>query len=213
MELIKDGSSNADEIQGKLSAEGFQANDISRIIFTAYEDLLGEVESRGTQAQMRIPANLTNYFYLNEWEKSPTRNIAVIGGDYMVADSEKIMAAVEKHGDHYILHFKKTPSCVPFIHELGHIVHDILLSRGNGDAILATYNEATTQDNYDEYFAHCFLGYLLEKMPDSILRNDLKMDFSIKTNAIISNLLNEIFNFTEIKSDKMSYLKTVENLI
>lgn len=194
IEMIKDANENMQNVSQKLSSEGYRAEDINRIMFNAYEDLLGEVEARGTQEQMRIPINLSNYFFVHEWEKNPTRQIAVIGGNYITSDTSKIKAAVEKYKEGYVLHFKKSKDAVPFIHELGHIVHDILIDRGYDENFKNEYNNSTTSDDYDEYFVNCFLGYLMENMNDEQLSIELAMDSHIKTNEYISSVLDTVFN-------------------
>jgi hypothetical protein len=95
-EEIKVGIEASNKASEKLALEGFTKEDIRIINFNTYQNLLGEMEARGTQHQMRIPVNLSNYFFLNEWEKSPTKSVAVIGGNYIFKDTSKIVGACEK---------------------------------------------------------------------------------------------------------------------
>lgn len=194
-ELIKDGIDSSNRASEKLLSEGFTKEDVRIINFNTYQNLLGEMEARGTQHQMRIPVNLSNYFFLNEWEKSPTKSVAVIGGNYVFNDTSKIVGACEKSIDgKYILHFKKNISSIPFIHELGHIVHDILVERGFGDVIKNEYEIEVVYDDYQEWFVNVFLGYLSEYYNDSLIGKDLSMDFNIKKNKIVFELLSDIFS-------------------
>lgn len=213
-ELIKEAIDSADQASQKLLSEGFSNEDVRIINFNTYQNLLGEMEARGTQHQMRIPVNLTNYFFINEWEKSPTKSVAVIGGKYILRDVNNIVGACEKClDDKYVLHFKKNISSVPFIHELGHIVHDILIERGFDEVIKNEYEKIVVADSYDEYFVNVFLGYIADNYSESLIGNDFKINFSIKKNDVIFQILDDIFspkpqNLKEIKD----YLKELNEL-
>lgn len=194
-EKIKDSIDGANRASEKLLSEGFTREDVRIINFNTYQNLLGEMEARGTQHQMRIPLNLTNYFFLSEYEKSPTKSIAVIGGQYIERDVSKIFGACEKGSDgRYILHFKKNISAEPFLHELGHIVHDILKEIGFGQILKNEYDKEILSDDYDEFFVNVFLGYLADNYKDTYIGQDLIMNFSIKKNEVIYQILDDIFN-------------------
>ena len=198
-ELIKDGIDSSNRASEKLLSQGFSKEDVRIINFNTYQNLLGEMEARGTQHQMRIPINLSNYFFLNEWEKSPTKSVAVIGGNYIFHDTSKIVGACEKSKDgKYILHFKKDMSCVPFIHELGHIVHDCLVERGFGEVIKNEYEREIVADDYEEWFVNVFLGYIYQSYFDSLIGRDLAMNLSTKKNVVVFKLLADIFSPTKI---------------
>ena len=214
-EQIKEAIESADLASEKLKLEGFSKEDIRIINFNTYQNLLGEMEARGTQHQMRIPINLSNYFFINEWEKSPTKSVAVIGGEYMFRDTSNIKGACETTADKkYILHFNKDNSSIPFIHELGHIVHDILVEKGFGEILKNEYDKEIIADSYQEYFVNVFLGYIRENFSESLIGRDFYMDFSIKKNELIFGILTEIFNPKPNDYDEvMQYLKTLEEQI
>jgi hypothetical protein len=172
------------------------------------------MEARGTQHQMRIPVNLSNYFFINEWEKSPTKSVAVIGGNYIFRDTSEIVGACEKSIDgKYILHFKKDMSSIPFIHELGHVVHDILVERKFGDVIKNEYDREIVADDYQEWFVNVFLGYIAENYSDSLIGKDFAMVYSIKKNKIIFELLSDIFSPKPQDLEKVTaYVSELENL-
>lgn len=213
-EMIKDGLESADNASKKLIGEGFTKEDVNIINFNTYQNLLGEMEARGTQHQMRIPVNLSNYFFINEWEKSPTKSVAVIGGNYIFRDTSEIVGACEKSIDgKYILHFKKDMSSIPFIHELGHIIHDILVERKFGDVIKNEYDREIVADDYQEWFVNVFLGYIAENYSDSLIGKDFAMIYSIKKNKIIFELLSDIFSPKPKDLEKITaYVSELENL-
>lgn len=194
-ELIKDAIDSANNASQKLLSEGFTKDDVQIINFNTYQNLLGEMEARGTQHQMRIPINLSNYFFLNEWEKSPTKSVSVIGGNYIFRDTKTIVGACEKALDgKYILHFKRDMSSIPFIHELGHIVHDILVERGFADVIKNEYEREIVSDDYQEWFVNVFLGYVYHNYSDSLIGRDLSMDMGVKNNKVVFELLSDILS-------------------
>jgi hypothetical protein len=213
-ELIKEGIESSNRASEKLLSEGYNKEDVRIINFNTYQNLLGEMEARGTQHQMRIPVNLSNYFFLNEWEKSPTKSVAVIGGRYVFRDTSKIVGACEKCLDgKYILHFKKNISSIPFIHELGHIVHDMVIERGFGNVVKNEYDKEIVADDYEEYFVNVFLGYIAENYSDSLLGSDFAKDFSIKKNEVIFHILSDIFSpKPKDLNEVQSYIKNLEEL-
>jgi len=213
-EQIKDAIMSADRATQKLLSEGFSEQDTKMVNFMAYQDLLGETEARGTQHQMRIPMNLTNYFFLNEWEKSPTKSVAVIGGKYIFRDTSKIVGACEKTLDgKYILHFKKDISSIPFIHELGHIVHDILEDRGFGEIIKNEFDKAVVGEDYQEYFVNVFLGYIYNFYFDSLIGEDLASTYSREENKIIFDILSDMFSpMPQGIAEVGAYLKELEKI-
>jgi hypothetical protein len=96
-------------------------------------------------------------------------------------------------------------SCIPFIHELGHIVHDIFVERGFGEVLSNEYEREIVSDDYEEWFVNVFLGYIYENYSDSLIGNDLAMDFGIKKNKIVFELLSDMFSpkpkdFDEVKA-------------
>jgi hypothetical protein len=212
LENLKDSVDARKKVEKTLKDEGLSNEDIEIYSFNTYQNLLGEQEARGTQHGMKIPANLSNYFVYNRWENSPTKSIAVIGGNYMVIDTAKIYGACEIGYDgRYILHFNKDMSSEPFLHELGHIVHDILVDEGFGDSIKEEYNSSLTSDTYEEYFVNVFLGYLFENYNNSFIKEDLLLNTSKKSNKSIFTMLSNIFN--PLPSDTYIVKSFIEELL
>jgi hypothetical protein len=215
LENLKEAVDAEKPLRQLLKNEGLSDNDINIYVFNSYQNLLGEQEARGTQHGMKIPANLTNYFFYNGWENSPNKSIAVIGGNYVVTDVSDIHGACELGNDgRYILHFTKSVSSEPFIHELGHIVHDILVEEGFGDVIRREYDSELTSDSYEEYFVNVFLGYIFENYNNSFIRNDFLLSTGRKTNKNIFTILSNIFN--PLPSDFQivkSYIDELLNLV
>lgn len=201
-ECISEGLQQASQLGAKLLGEGYRPSDVNQILFNAYEDLMGEVESRSVEHQMMLSGAFQNYFFLYDWEKSPTQQIGVISDDYIEIDTQKIEGAVERIGDEYILHFKQTTSTEPFLHELAHIVEDILVEMGHDAVIQQAFLDTMTKHNRSEYFVDVFLGFIRENFGDENIQDDLAMNFDIKTNEEINELLKAVFGDITLNAEK-----------
>jgi hypothetical protein len=209
-EAIDDGMEKSKTLAHKLmQEEGYKNEDVQSIFFNAYEDLMGETESRSVQHQMMVDGKYSGYFYLYSWENAPARSISVINDEYIDIDSKTILGAVETIRDGYILHFKQSYSVEPFLHELGHIVDDIICANGGGVAVDEEYAKAGTTKSRSEFFVDCFLGYVRDNVFDNNIQKDLLKNFSLKRNVVIDSFLNEIMGAETVSKD---YLRFVEAL-
>jgi hypothetical protein len=208
-ELIDEGFEASARMRDSLNAQGYTQEDVQRIMFNAYEDLMGETESRSVQHGMMVDGKYSNYFFLYNWENAPSRKIAVINDEYIDIDTKKIQAAIETISDGYILHFKKVYDVEPFLHELGHIVHDILVRDGYGQRIETEFANAVTSKTIDEYFVDCFLGYIREHVYDENIETSLYRNIELKNNSEINELLDYIFSTDELASDYKRFINTV----
>ncbi len=207
-ENISEGYDGAKNYKQKLASEGYKDEDIKRILFSSYQNLYGEIESRSVQSSRFVGSEFKNYFYLTKWENSPIQQISIIDGIENVIDCTKIKAAVEDKDGEYVLHFERNISCVPILHELGHIVHDALNTLGYKDKIEEGYMKNYTFDDVNEYFVSRFLGYLKDNVDDEKLKQDLKMDFSVSSETGINEILDEFFADVKVM-EKLSFLKTM----
>jgi hypothetical protein len=219
-ENISNGYSESKKYRKILVSEGYKDDeydehgnlikigDVGRILFQGYENLYGEMESRSVQASRFVESEFKNYFYLTKWENTPIQQLTVIDGVEEVIDCDKIEAAVEKKDDDYVLHFKKEKSCEPFLHELGHIVHDILDKLGYKDRIKAQFDKDLYSDNLDEYFVNKFLGYLKSRVDESGIINDLRYKLELSDDPEINKILDEFFTDTQV-SERLKFLQSI----
>jgi hypothetical protein len=210
-ENITNAYSEAKNYKQKLASENYREEDIRRILFSSYENLYGENESRATQSSRYIAADYKNYFYLNSWENGILQNLVVIDGIEELVDSNKIKGALESKDDEYVLHFEKGMSCEPFLHELGHIVHDCLNKLGYEEKIKLAFDKSI-YSSIDEYFVNCFLGYLKDTLDDQNIISDLRLQFKVKSEKEISNMLDEFFRDTEI-NERTKFIKHMLEII
>jgi len=205
---ISSGYNEAMVVMTKLSGDGFKKDDIQTILFASYQNLYGEMESRSVQASRYVTSEYKNYFWLTEWERSPIKQLVVIDGIETVIDTKSIKAAVEKKGDEYVMHFSKSASCVPFLHELGHMVHDGMIQAGFGPDIEKCYENNYSFEDIGEYFVSRFLGYIGKNIDDDNIANDMKVDFSIDSEPCMNELFDSFF--TESGYDeRLEYLQTL----
>lgn len=206
-ENITEAYQSAKYFKEKLASEQYVKDDINQILYKSYENLYGELESRSTQASRCVESNFKNYFYLTKWENAPLQNIVVIDGQETVIECENIKGAVETKDGQYVMHFEKGYSCVPFLHELGHIVYDALIELGHGDVIVEEFDRTYVFDNADEFFVSKFLGYLKSKIDDDKLIADLKRDPKLMENARISEILDDFF--TDVQAEGLVSVQTM----
>jgi hypothetical protein len=222
-ENISNGYSQSKKYRKILLSEGYKDDeydeygnlikigDVGRILFQGYENLYGEMESRSVQASRFVESEFKNYFYLTKWENTPIQQLTVIDGVEEVIDCDKIEAAVEKKGDDYVLHFKKERSCESYLHELGHIVHDILNKLGYKDKIRAQFDKDLYSNNLDEYFVNKFLGYLKVRVDESGIMNDLRLNLALSDDPEINKILDEFFTDTQV-SERLKFLQSILSL-
>ena len=106
-----------------------------------------------------------------------------------------------------MLHFKKDNSSIPFLHELGHIVHDCLVDLGNDKALRDEFDNDLHYNDYNEWFVDKFIAYLKANFEDYYLQNDLAY-FLKNQNKAVSKMLNDFFEETEV-SAKLKFLHTI----
>lgn len=213
-ENISEGYKQSKKYREKLLSEGYRESDVGSILFKGYENLYGEMESRSVQSSRYVESELKNYFYITKWESrfsGPTQQLTVIDDAEEILELDKINAAVEKNGDDYVLHFQKEKTCVPFLHELAHIVHDCLVKLGYGDRIKKEYDKDVFSDDIDEYFVTKFLGYIKETVDDPEILSDMKYELSFTSNQEINKILNEFFTDQSV-SERLKFLQSILSL-
>lgn len=207
---ISEGYDESKKYRDKLKSEFFRDDDISTILFKGYENLYGEMESRSVQASRFVESEFKNYFYLTKWENTPIQQLTVIDGVEEVIDCKNINAAVETKDGKYVLHFKRGMSSLPFIHELGHIVHDCLNEFQYKPLIEKEYENDLYYNDIDEWFVDKFIAYIKAKIQDDSLQKDLDLSLS-NQNENISKILDEFFAEPE-NTSRLRFLHTILSL-
>lgn len=194
---IVEGNKKADTFIQVLRSQGLSDIEVEQVMQANYENLYGEIESRSVQASRRIGGVFRNYFYMTGWEKEPNAQVTVIDGNVLVLDVDSVKCALETKGDEYVLHFRKHNSCVPYLHELGHIVYDALVKLGHEDTLKSEFENQYNFKTVDEMFVSNFLGYLKDNIDNDDLQADLSQQVVI-SNSVISKLLDDFLRDAQV---------------
>ena len=209
---VSAGYESANRVAEDLRKQsGYREDDIRKILFQSYQNLYGEIESRSVQSSRLVESQYKNYFFLTRWEMGPIQQLVVIDGADTIIDTQKIQAAVEKKDDQYVIHLQKDFSCVPILHELGHIVFDALVKLGYEDQIKVEMKKTLDRD-VDEYFVYQFLAYIRETINDDSVTNDILEDKIVEKNKVISEILDDFFTDRET-TDRLKYLQNLLSMV
>lgn len=213
LENVSVGYESANKVVDMFKRQqGYRDQDIQRILFQSYENLYGEVESRSVQASRLVESQYKNYFFLTEWEQGPIKQLVVIDGVDTIIDTEKIEAAVETKDDVYVIHLQRGYSCVPALHELGHIVFDALDKLGHRNTIAQELKKSIEYSDIEEFFVDKFLLYLRNTIEDDGLKTDISMHKIISENTVIKGLLDEFFTHQESEASGFEQIEAKERL-
>lgn len=208
---IENGYKMAKDYRTILLSQGMSEEDLSTVLFSNYENLYGELESRSVQHSRLLSGMYNNYFYLTSWENSPYRQITIIDNIETILDIKDVVAAVERKDNDYVLHFDKSENCEPYLHELAHIVHDALVTLGYGDIIKEEYNKNLNINDIQEYFVNEFLIYIKNNVHDDYIIKDFQSKWLLISNTRIDAILNEFFSDPEMNA-RLDYLKKLLEL-
>ena len=170
----------AEEILQKnesLIAKGWKPNDIHMLNFQTYEAILGEVESRFVQETAHIDRELSNYFGFYTSESILPENITVLAEIPPLDVPKTIKAAIEYANGHYIIHLPDEYSnSVNILHELGHIVFDILVETKDILNEQSKYENEVNKagyESFEEYVCDSFVDFIQRMKIDEGLTEDL----------------------------------------
>ena len=196
---ILEGNEQANKWREVLKAQGIPDNVIPSVLHSNYENLYGEVESRSVQATRTLGGTFRNYFYLTSWEKSPNDKVTVIDDKPFILDVKDLKAAIETKNGEYVLHFQRSQNSIPFLHELGHIVHDGIKKVGRGDTISNAFLKQQSIVDVNEYFVGQFLAYIKKNVDDDDLNKDLRLHF-VFLDDDISELLDDFLRYFTLQT-------------
>lgn len=160
-----------------LIAKGWTPNDITALNFQTYEAILGEVESRFVQETVHIDRDLSDYFAFYTSESILPENITVFVEIPPLNVPKNIKAAIEYANGHYIIHLPDEYSnSVNILHELGHIVFDILVETKDILNDESKYEDEVRKagyESFEEYICDSFVDFIQRMKIDEGLAEDL----------------------------------------
>ena len=168
MELILHYYQKAQQSSSRLVGQGFSAQDISTIFFKSYEGLAGEFESRDVQHNVEVEEEILGYVTPLTSESIKEKEITSVFEDLLIDEKLPpiIKGAIESIDDEkYIMHLFESVSAQPILHELGHIVADLMGRSAVDLTITNNLNAKQIVDNggIDETFCELFLCYLAKQ--------------------------------------------------
>lgn len=166
-----------------LISKGWTQRDIWMLNFQTYEALVGETESRFVQNTNRMEEELGDYFGLYTSEVIDTKNVNVITESFLSEQPKNIAAAIEQANGYYIIHLPDEYSnSVNILHELGHIIYDILIDSQILNALDPEVESLAKSNNYtssEEFICDSFVDYIHRKNIEEGLTEDLNESRSI----------------------------------
>ena len=181
MSLIFDYFNKAKQSSSRLVGQGFTAQDINTIFFKSYEGLAGEVESRDVQHNVEIEEDILGYVTPLTSESIREKDITSVFEDLLTDEKLPpiIKGAIESiEEERYIMHLYESVSAQPIMHELGHIVADLMGRSAVDLTITNNLNAKQIVDNggIDGTFCELFLCYLAKQNFTPRFTNDLLKD-------------------------------------
>ena len=198
MSLIFDYFNKAKQSSSRLVGQGFTAQDINTIFFKSYEGLAGEVESRDVQHNVEIEEDILGYVTPLTSESIREKDITSVFEDLLTDEKLPpiIKGAIESiEEERYIMHLYESVSAQPIMHELGHIVADLMGRSAVDLTITNNLNAKQIVDNggIDETFCELFLCYLAKQNFTPRFTNDLLKDRTLMDVTIFDEDFNRMF--------------------
>jgi hypothetical protein len=160
-----------------LVSKGWTPRDIYLLNFQTYQSLMGEAESRFVQNTKYVDENLRDYFALYSAETIEPQKITVLNESGISEPNKNIRAAIEEANGHYIIHLpREYINSVNIIHEVGHIIYDIMVDLEIVNPIDPTIEQEAKAEGYEsseEYICDSFVDYIHRKKIDEGLTEDL----------------------------------------
>lgn len=208
----------------RMMAQGLTSRQVEKVFFETYEALAGEIEARDTQHISKLEESMIGYLLPMTSEPVDPEKVTVIIDDF-ISDApvqSKIKAGVERNDSDgkYVIHLFETMSSEPLLHELGHIVGDIIGNVLISTKIGSAFSQETIEElgGAGEIFCEQFLSYILRQN----ISEDLSYDISNRTiedKQLFDEELNAIFyiksNPDQDKElmDRLNFISKLNELI
>jgi hypothetical protein len=151
-----------------LKNQGYSGQEIESLFFSAYETLVGEIESRDVQHTSKLEAEVKGYalpLTSERIDESITPITAIYKG--MIEElPESVMGGLESVGDgKYIIHLFGDINPTPVLHELAHIIYYMFDHLNPGKIIQENIlpEKIAEAGGVREAFCDLFLSYLIRQ--------------------------------------------------
>jgi hypothetical protein len=199
IQVLKEINEKAKQSFSKLVGErGLSQSEVNKVIFEGYESLAGEIESRDVQHNSEIEEDILGYALPMTSESIEEEKIIAIFEE--IETDEKlpsvIRGAIESIEDEkYIMHLFESISAQPIMHELGHIVAD-LMGRSVVDLTITNNlnaHQIVNNGGIEETFCELFLCYLVKQNFTPRFTNDLLKGRTLMDVTIFDEDFNRMF--------------------
>jgi hypothetical protein len=223
-----------------LLGKGLNQEDVNRVIFETYELLSGEVESRDVQHSAKLDEFILGYSTPQTSEvvnrgqfKNMTKVTAIY--DDLLSDERlpsEIGGALEKSGEgengkpKYTIHLYENISAKPILHELGHIIYDLVGSERINPLIFENlkslikisnedekpyihYKEGDIGVDVEEAFCEMFIGYLVRQNLSERFSINIDKGLELKEETFLDGIFEEVLNSTENTEINSEFLKRI----
>ena len=204
---------DAGVIANRMLGQGYTEQQVSNIFFNTYEALLGEVESREVQKSSKSEVELAGYLLPMTSESIDDDKVSVIFDDFELdgIPTNKPDGAIELAEDgKYTIHLFESTTPEPLLHELGHIIADLIGRPAINDAIAVGIDPNTIKElgGVEEVFCKLFLCYLVKQKFSEDLNYDITVDRKLmdKNIEIVNTALDKIFFPKENKEEDTQFL-------
>jgi hypothetical protein len=200
---------------------GYSQVEIGSIFFSMYESLGGEIESRDVQHTSVIDPELKGYLLPLTSEYVEEKKITSIFKGMFSGVPNDIKGGCENVGDgKYIIHLFGGGSPEPILHELGHILYDIVSAEAY-PLIKKNANELAelTDGNVSDVFTELLMCYLLKQDINPRFNRSISEGRKLMEYTFMDSIFDTIFNYKEGESDEtdkkllfmLSYMKKLND--
>lgn len=206
---------------------GYSQAEIRSIFFSMYESLGGEIESRDVQHTSVIDPELKGYLLPLTSEYVEEKKITSIFKGMFSGVPNDIKGGCEKVGDgKYIIHLFGGGSPEPILHELGHILYDIvsaeaypLIKKNANELAELTDVAELTDGNVSDVFTELLMCYLLKQDINPRFNRSISEGRKMMEYTFMDSIFDTIFNYKEGESDEtdktllfmLSYMKKLND--
>lgn len=200
---------------------GYSQVEIGSIFFSMYESLGGEIESRDVQHTSVIDPELKGYLLPLTSEYVEEKKITSIFKGMFSGVPNDIKGGCENVGDgKYIIHLFGGGSPEPILHELGHILYDMVSAEAL-PLIKKNINELAelTDGNVSDVFTELLMCYLLKQDINPRFNRSISEGRKLMEYTFMDSIFDTIFNYKEGESDEtdkkllfmLSYMKKLND--
>jgi hypothetical protein len=214
---IDDILNKAADSRTTYQLQGYSGEEIESIFFSMYQSLGGEIESRDVQHTSALDQELKGYSLPLSSEYVEEKKITNIFKEMFLSVPQNIEGGVENIGNgKYIIHLFDSSTPEPILHELGHILYDLLKDyhRTTFDLFDIHFPDSDMIGGRSEIFCELFLSYLSKQDINPRFNRSIAERKLLK-HTFMDEIFDSIFKHKQDYDEKLigmlSYLKKLND--